>query len=145
MGTLKLPLSGIVYVDTAPLIYSVERRPDYATLLMPLWSASKSGQIQVVSSELLLVEALTGPLKSGDARVLADYEKILTSSELSLLPISADLLRDAARLRATFNLKTPDAIHAATALASGCAQLITNDGDLTRVAQLNVTVLRDLL
>lgn len=145
MGTLNLPTSGLIYVDTAPVIYSIERHADYFTLLTPLWAASAAGQIQIISSELILAETLTGPLKSGDTRLFADYERVLGSPEVRLIPISAGLLRDAARLRAAVNLKTPDAIHAATALASGCAQLITNDRDLARVPQLNVTVLRYLL
>lgn|SRR5574341_9729 len=144
MGSLNLPSSGVIYVDTAPVIYSVEQHPDYLALLDPLWAASESGQIQVVSSELILVEALTGALKRNDPQLVADYERVLTASEMRLLPISAALLRDAARLRASVNLKTPDAIHAATALASGCAQLITNDRDLKRVSALNVVVLNEL-
>ncbi len=144
MGSLNLPSSGVVYVDTAPVIYSVEQHPDYLALLDPLWAASESGQIQVVSSELILVEALTGALKRNDPQLVADYERVLTASEMRLMPISAALLRDAARLRASVNLKTPDAIHAATALASRCAQLITNDRDLKRVSALNVVVLNEL-
>ena len=40
MGSLNLPSSGVVYVDTAPVIYSVEQHPDYLALLDPLWAAS---------------------------------------------------------------------------------------------------------
>jgi len=38
MGSLSLPASGTIYVDTAPIIYSVERHPDYEFLLLPLWT-----------------------------------------------------------------------------------------------------------
>ena len=37
---------------------------------------------------------------------------------MRLLPITQSILREAARLRATIKLKTPDAIHAATASAA---------------------------
>ena len=63
---------------------------------------------------------------------------------MRLIVITEPILRDAARLRAQFNLKTPDAIHAATALSVGCAQFITNDLIFRRVPGLNVIVLRDL-
>ena len=144
MGALILPLAGVIYVDTAPVIYSIEQYPEYFALLDPLWEASESGRIQVVSSELILLETLAGALKRNDPQLLADYERVLTMGEMKLRPISTALLRDAASLRATVNLKTPDAIHAATALASGCAPLITNDKDLKRVSALNVIVLREL-
>jgi predicted nucleic acid-binding protein len=142
---LTLPLSGAVYVDTAPVIYSVEKHADYWTLLHPLWAASKAGQIQIVSSELILLETLVGPYKRGDAALANDYEQLLTATEVRLEPITVAILKSAARLRADLNLKTPDAIHAATALATGCAQLITNDDDLRRVPGLPVVLLKDVV
>ena len=145
MGSLSLPSSGVIYVDTAPVVYTVEKHPDYFALLDPLWAASESGQIRVVSSEMILLETLTGALKRNDQRLIADYERVLTASEINLIPISSALLRDAARLRASINIKTPDAIHAATALASGCDQLITNDKDLKRVTALNVIILSEIV
>ncbi|MEP7337557.1 MAG: PIN domain-containing protein [Acidobacteriota bacterium] len=145
MGSLNLPSSWIVYVDTAPVIYSVEKHPDYSALLDPLWAASELGQIRIIGSELILLEILTGAFKRNDPQLVADYEKVLTAAEIKLIPISPALLRQAARLRATINLKTPDAIHAATALANGCVQLITNDKDLKRVTMLDVAVLSEIV
>lgn len=144
MGTLTLPASGMVYVDTAPLIYSVEKHPDYWTLLQPMWAASQSGQILLTTSELALLETLTGPLKHGTAALAAAYEHLLTATEIWLQPITANILRQAAQLRAQYNFKTPDAIHAATALASGCLQLITNDAIFRRVPGSNVIVLHEI-
>lgn len=37
MGTLNIPNSNLVYVDTSPVIYSVEKFPEYLPLLSPLW------------------------------------------------------------------------------------------------------------
>ncbi|HXU09766.1 MAG TPA: PIN domain-containing protein [Blastocatellia bacterium] len=144
MGALSLPASGVVYIDTARLIYSVEKHPEYEASLRPLWAASKSAEIQVITSELALLETLVGPLKHGDA-VLADvYSELLTATEMRLLPITLDVLRDAARLRADTNMKTPDAIHAATALAAGCDLFVTNDGGFRRVAALPVVIISEV-
>ena len=55
------------------------------------------------------------------------------------------VFKDAARLRAETGLKTPDALHAATALRAGCALFITNDADFRRVPGLPIIVLDDLL
>jgi predicted nucleic acid-binding protein len=86
-----------------------------------------------------------GPLKQNDAALAAIYEQTLTASDVRLISVTEDLLRQAARLRAQTNLKTPDAIHASTALASGCAQFITNDAAFRRVTGLNVIVLSELI
>ena len=42
-------------------------------------------------------------------------------------------------------LKTPDALHAATALRAGCALFITNDTDFRRVEGLPTVVLDDVV
>jgi predicted nucleic acid-binding protein len=144
LGQLSLPASGVIYVDTSPIIYSVEKYADYWTLLRPLWEASKAGQLLIVSSELALLETLVGPLKSGDHALAKDYERLLTRSEMRLLPVTISILKDAAQLRAQTNLKTPDAIHAATALASGCVQFLTNDVAFRRVPKLPVVVLQEV-
>lgn len=63
-----------------------------------------------------------------------------------LLPITEDVLREAAHLRATIpTLKTPYAIHAATALLHGCALFVTNDTDFRRVPGLPLAILDDIV
>ena len=145
MGSLSVPASGVVYVDTAPFIYTVERHADYEQLLLPLWDALDGGAIEVVTSELTLLETLVKPLRDGDQALAGDYEKLLTATTVRMLPVTASVLRDAARIRAAINLKTPDAIHAATALAAGCVQFITNDADYRRHPSLPVIILKELI
>lgn len=66
MGTLNLPASGLVYLDANPLIYTVEKHPVYGPLLQQVWLAAQAKTIEVVSSELALLETLGLPLKNGD-------------------------------------------------------------------------------
>lgn len=54
MGALTLPASGLVYIDTMTLIYTVERYPAYLPLLEPMWQTAQTGSIEIVSSELTL-------------------------------------------------------------------------------------------
>src|SRR5207249_11315500 len=127
MGALNIPDSGVVYLDTAPIIYTVERHADYESLLLPLWTALDAESIQVITSELTLLETLVKPLSDGNQSLVADYEKLLTETRIRMQPVSLTILKAAARIRATAKLNTPDAIHAATALSVSCAQFITND------------------
>ena len=88
MGQLILPISGTIYIDTSVVIYTIEGNPDYYSLVQPLWSKFYTGEIQIVSSELILMEVLAVPLRNGNNSLVADYEQILLSSQMQLIPIS---------------------------------------------------------
>lgn len=145
MGQLVLPSSSRIYIDTAVAIYSVEWNPNYYSLLEPLWLKLQAGEIEVVSSELILMETLVLPLRNADTFLLNAYEQLLLSEGMRLIPISQLILRQAANIRATTNLKTPDAIHAATALSVSCNQFITNDKAFRNVSSLPVVILSEIL
>ncbi|MGH9898662.1 MAG: type II toxin-antitoxin system VapC family toxin, partial [Pyrinomonadaceae bacterium] len=114
-------------------------------LLRLLWQASQAKQISIVTSELTLLETLVAPFKQNNQILIKSYESLLTKTEVQLLPITVDILRQAASLRAQYNFKTPDAIHAASALACSCIQIITNDTVFSRLPGLQVVILKDLL
>ncbi len=145
MGALSLPASGLVYLDANPIIYTVEKHPVYGPLLQPLWRAVQTGTIEVVSSELTLLETLVGPLKSGDTALERDYEQALLGTDMRLLPITQAILREAAQLRATTKLKTLDALHAATAQEASCVLFVTNDVGFRGAVSLSLVILDDLL
>jgi len=145
LGRLTFPLSAKVYLDTSPVIYSVEKHADYWRILISLWQSLKSGEIEVVTSELTLLETLVQPIRQNNQILISAYETVLTKTEIELFSITLDILRESANLRAAENLKTPDAIHATTATASSCQYLLTNDAAFKRVQSLNVVVLSDLL
>ena len=145
MGTMNIPTSGLVYLDANCIIYSVEKHPVYWPLVQPVWLAAKGKTIEIASSELALMETLVGPLKSGDTALALAYEQLFQQAQTRLLPITQSILRDAAQLRATTRLKTPDAIHAATARESSCALFVTNDAAFRNIANLPLVILDDLL
>lgn len=145
MGQLNIPANSIVYVDTAIVIYSMERFPNYFPLLEPMWRQSQTSEIQVITSELTLLETLVMPLRNGNTDLIDCYERMLLSSEISLISINQTILKQAANLRSTTNLKTPDAIHAATAINQNCKIFLTNDAGLRNIPLPSVIVLKDLL
>lgn len=58
--------------------------------------------------------------------------------------IDTDIARRAAVLRVQYQLKTPDALHVATALETGCQAFLTNDLGLKRVSEVKMLVLDEL-
>ena len=145
MGQLIFPLFSKVYLDTSPIIYSVEKHADYWQLLTTLWQSLKANEIEVFTSELTLLETLVQPIKQKNQMLISAYESLLTTTEINLLPITLDILRKAANFRATQNLKTPDAIHTATAFSANCNYLISNDDGFKRVSNINVVILSEII
>lgn len=146
MGSLILPTSGPVYFDASAIIYAVETHSTYWPLLQPLWQQVDGGQLQGMSSALALLECLVAPLRQRDHVLIAAYDQVLAQSRFQLLPIDRPSLRRSAELRAGIvGLRTPDAIHAATALLANCVLFVTNDPGFTRIPGLPVVVLDSLL
>lgn len=145
MGQLNLPSAATIYLDTQVIIYTVEANPNYYSLLQPLWLKFQAGEIELMTSELTLLETLVFPLKNANSILVRDYEQLLLSSEIQLVPITQSVLRTAANLRANTNLKTPDAIHAATAISEGCTLFLTNDNGFRNIPNLSVIILSDVL
>jgi predicted nucleic acid-binding protein len=145
VGTIAVAAGAVVYVDANALIYAVEKVEPFASLLRPVWEAGRSKSARLIGSELLIIETLTGPLKRGDLALADAFDRILHASDLELLPISSVVLREGAKLRVDHGLKTPDAIHAATALRAGCSMDLTNDTGFRRVPGLAATILGDYL
>ena len=137
MGSLTLPSSGSVYVDANTIIYSVEHIEPYYSLLRPLWRGVSAKSYRIVTSELALLEVLVKPIKTGNTRLENGFRRLLEHSpDIDLIPISRPILRQATVVRATTGLKTPDAVHAATALEQVASVFITNDLIFRRVAGL---------
>ena len=145
MGTLVLPVSGAVYVDANTLIYRIEIIQPYLATAAPLWDALRAGTQEVITSELSLLETLVKPLQLGNTALQKLFETVLYNTKgFSCLPITRQILEEAAQIRATFGLKTPDAIHAATALIEGCTLFVTNDVAFRRIPGLNVAILNEI-
>ena len=145
MGALILPDAGPIYLDANGFIYSVEHIEPYRSLLEPMWRQAQAGQFEILSSELVLLETLIKPLRQGDTLLESLFRTLLNAREVRLIPATAPIWEHAARIRATTGLKTPDALHVATALATGSTLFLTNDPDYHRVPNLSLTILDDVI
>ncbi|MCC7492391.1 MAG: PIN domain-containing protein [Fimbriimonadaceae bacterium] len=133
-----------VYVDTMVAIYAVERMVPYERQLAPLWEAVAAGAVQAVTSELTMMETMVKPYREGDAELVALYAEFLEQLT-ALQPVDRRILDRAARLRATVRaLRTPDAIHAATAIETGHLSVLTNDARFSQIPGLTVHLVADL-
>jgi predicted nucleic acid-binding protein len=126
-----------IYVESAPVIYTVEQVAPFAQAVNQRLAASG---VVIVSSELTRMECLVLPLRNNDAALVANFDTWFNHQVAELVPFSAALFRRAADIRAQHNFKTPDALHLSAALESACDLFLTNDAQLTRFTAITVEV-----
>lgn len=136
----------IVGLDTAPLIYFIEQNLKYLELVRCFFQAMSRHEFQVVTSTLTLTEVMVYPLRVGNIELAEQYRDILFYEEnLTMVSVSPVIAEIAAQLRATKNLRTPDAIQIGTAIDRDAAFFLTNDIRLSTIRNLNVIVLDELI
>ena len=126
-----------LYLDTNAFIYATEERSPRSGLLAALFShsARQAGGL-LTTSELSLAELVVKPLREGDDGLVARYEAMMrTSRWLTVEPVSRQVVLIAGHLRAVAALKLPDALHLATAIASGCSHFLTEDKALLNLGR----------
>lgn len=123
-------------VDSAPIIYVLERHPRFAPRFLPLFERQAADEVQFAVTTITIAEVLTGPLKAGEEALAKRYRAVMNSWQVVVL--TADIAESAARLRASLGLRLADAIQAASAIAINADALVTHDRDFSRVRALNV-------
>jgi predicted nucleic acid-binding protein len=140
-------LSGVTQLgfDTPPFIYFVERHPAYVNLVRAVIQRVDSGAILGCASVVTLTEVLTQPIRFGNITLELSYRNLLLQSRnFALISIDPVIAKQAADLRARYNLRTPDALQIAAALNAGCEAFLTNDAGLKRVAELRIIILDEI-
>jgi predicted nucleic acid-binding protein len=69
---------------------------------------------------------------------LHQYEIFFSGAELIFAEVSAAVIETATELRARYNLKTPDALHFATAIQAGATLFLAGDQALSICSELPV-------
>ena len=145
MDILNIIQGQQIYLDTNVWIYALEGYPSFVPDLTQLFQSIDSGDLTAVTSELTLAEVLVKPLMDGNLeRQMAYQQAIKNSNVLYVAPVSRNVLIKAAQLRASVNLKLPDAIHAATALLTRCSTFLTNDKGFRTVPGFHVILLSEI-
>ena len=125
----------LIYLDSCIVIYIVQAMEPWRSRVMAMLRDHPS--VQLVISDLVRMECLVGPYKDRD---IATEEAFIGYFALCQnVPIRSSTFDLAAHIRADHGLKTPDAIHLAAAIESGCGELWTNDDRFTR-AGANIVI-----
>ena len=128
-----------IYLDSCIVIYLVESHQIFASKLIT--KMQKQLPDELYYSPMVRLECLVLPLKNHAAQLVDLFLEYFDS--LQNLTYSSEIFDLAAQLRADHkSLKTPDAIHLATALHYGCDEFWTNDDRLAKIAP---TIARNIL
>lgn len=135
-----------IAIDTNAFIYLMEKHPKYFNVVSQLFNAVENGKVYAVSSVLLITEVLTKPIKDGNKGLADRYLAFVsTFPNLGLREIDKNIAFQAAKLRARYGFKTPDALFLATALEEKAEVFFTNDIRLQGIENIEIIHLNDLV
>jgi len=120
-----------VYLDACVVIYMIENVAQFSEKVRRF--LAQNGDAVLCVSPLVRMEVMSKPLRELSAVLAADYEAFLAAQ--NWLRIDDSTFERALQLRAQHGLKTPDALHLATAQQHGCNEFWTNDDRLNKVAE----------
>ncbi|MGC4002184.1 MAG: PIN domain-containing protein [Pirellulales bacterium] len=131
----------LIYLDANVVIRLVEG--DAATIapLATRLAGSLGIANSLLTSGLTRIECRSKPLQARDHATLAEYEVFFRGVELLIAEVSAAVIERATELRAKYRLKTPDALHYATAVEFGASVFLTGDKTFIRCDEIPVEVM----
>lgn len=135
-----------VALDTAIFIYHLEANPKYLPLTDRIFAWLEAPGHHAVTSTITMTELLVQPYRVLNQRRVDDFYGLLsTHPGIGWLAPDLKIADLAARIRAAHQLRTPDALQAATAVYSQATALLTNDAVFDRVRGLQIFVLDRVL
>lgn len=135
-----------VGLDTSVVIYAVEANPKYLPLVTSLLNWLRAPNHRAVTSTLTMTEALVRPYRLRDLPSVKEFHALLYSyPHLHWIAPTLAIADQAAQIRAEHNLRTPDAIEAATAILAGASAFISNDPVFRRIKSLDILLLDEML
>ena len=148
MGALTdiLAQHTLIALDTSPFIFFFEKHPRYFPTVKELFEAlQKRANLYACTSVVTLIEVCVLPLREGRLDLVRTYERaLLASRKIRTLDITPYLAMEAAKLRARYNIRVPDAIQVAAAILGGATLFVTNDKIFHRIKEIQVLLLSDL-
>lgn len=133
-----------LFLDACVIIYWVEsNEPFYSRLITTLQNLhTQYPQAVFAASRLSCLECRIKPLREKESFLLNLYNQFFTANNLNLIELDAQVIETATHLRVQYNLRTPDALQAASALSIvGEKCLITGDIKFKDIQELSVLCL----
>ena len=128
-----------IYFDSCIVIYLIEGEVKLRSSVAE--KMAEQSQVSLNISDLTRLECRVWPIQNSDDELLLLYDSFFALPEVSTVGINRDVFDLATELRALHSIKTPDAIHLAAALISGCDEFWTNDKRLAKAATDRIKII----
>jgi predicted nucleic acid-binding protein len=147
ISTLLKHLQGArVYFDVNPIIYFIEQNGDFFEPVAPIFEMLGEGTLMAFTSELSLTEILIKPTRQKQHKVIDTYKDLLLDPQLfTLTKVGRETFLQAAQLGGSLGMRTPDAIHLASAMENQCKYFITNDKKIRSHGGVRVALISDYM
>jgi predicted nucleic acid-binding protein len=131
-----------IAIDTSIFIYQLEANPRYLALADSIFAWVERAGHEAVTSTITMTELLVPSYRDDDERRTDEFYGLLsTYPNLRWIAPDLETADIAARIRAAYKLRTPDALQAATAIQANATGFITNDPVFARIEELETVVL----
>ncbi len=127
-----------LYLDASAIIYGMEGPGDLRKAVLAWVTQAESSGGTVTTSRLSRLECRVRPLREGQSALMAQYEEFFMRRSLQVADVGASVIELATDLRVRYGLKTPDAIHVATAMECGMDLILTGDREMARCNEIRV-------
>jgi len=137
----------VIALDTSCLIYYLEGNPLARELGNEIFRPLEQGAFRAVISTLALAELLVRPKSLDREDACGEYLALLCSyPNLEIVPLTVGIAVRCASIRARHpSVRTPDAVHLATAAERGAKIFLTNDSRLpAEVEGVKIALLADV-
>lgn len=131
-----------VYLDTNIFIYLFEGSAALRAQILEIQSLLEHQKVKAVSCDLVYSELLPPIIHdTGAMQTLLDF--LNDTTIFTIFPVNRDTFIRAGILRGETGMKTPDAIHVASAVQAECDVFLTNDKNIKTPKTLEKIIISD--
>jgi predicted nucleic acid-binding protein len=126
-------------------VYHFEGNAEFGPAAGRLLRAAEEGRCRLVASIVTVLEVLVVPKRHRQDDLCQRYRDLFESfPNLSVVAIGSEVVEIASDLRAVHNLRTPDALHLATAIHAGADAFVSGDRRLAAVQGMRLMRLQEI-
>ena len=130
------------FLDTAPIIYFIEKNEHFFDVVKPIFTEAESKKFILITSVISYLETMVPVLGSNNISLKGKYHYFFYELDfLKVVDIDINTAHLAAKLKSTYNLKTPDSLQLASAIYNECDEFITADKRIPEIKEIKITLL----